>query len=295
MLRCSSVVVALMACQPAASNQESASSTRVIRDDFGDTVAMSVTPPARVVSLNPATTAMLFAMGDGSRVVGRTRWDNYPPAVTAVPNVGDGLRPNIEAVMAQRPDLVVLYASGDDRPAAQAFRRAGITTVSMRVDRVADFARALDVLGVVMHDSTSAAHVRDSVLATIDRVHQRTASLRKPTVVWLLDASPLLVIGGGSYLNTLLADAGAQNLYAVVSDPAPQVSLEDVLRRDPDAVITSPPTARAMQGDPRWKSWFSTAGHRVLTPDSALVGMPSVRMGEAAVQLAALLHPTEVR
>jgi iron complex transport system substrate-binding protein len=288
------MTVALRACQPAASSERAASSSpRVVRDDFGDTVAVSAMSPGRVVSLNPATTAMLFAMGAGPRVVGRTRWDNYPPAVVAVPNVGDGLRPNVEAVMAQRPDLVVLYASGDDRPAAQALRRAGISTVSLRVDRVADFARALDVLGVVMHDSSAAAQVRDSVLATIDRVQQRTASLRKPTVVWLLDTSPLLVIGGGSYLNTLLTDAGAQNLYAAASDPAPQVSLEDLLQRDPDAVITSPPTERAIRGDPRWKTWLSNAGHRVVTPDSALVGMPSVRMGEATTQLAALLHPAE--
>ena len=139
------LAVATIACQAAGSRQSTASSDAkgVVRDDYGDHVVTTGPAPARVVSLNPATTAMLFAMGESARVVGRTRWDTYPPGVLAVPSVGDGLRPNVEAVLAQHPDLVVLYASGDDRAAAQAFQRAGIATLSLRVDRVGDFARTL--------------------------------------------------------------------------------------------------------------------------------------------------------
>ena len=105
-------------------------------DDFGDTLVTTGPPRRRIVSLNPATTEMLFAMGDGDRVVGRTRWDTYPPAALAVADVGDGLRPNIEAVMATHPDLVVLYAANDDREAARRFRAAGIATLSVRNDRI---------------------------------------------------------------------------------------------------------------------------------------------------------------
>ena len=77
----------------------------------GDQVVTAGPAPTRVVSLNPATTAMLFAMGESARVVGRTKWDTYPPGVQAIPNVGDGLRPSVEAVLAQHPDLIVLYAA----------------------------------------------------------------------------------------------------------------------------------------------------------------------------------------
>lgn len=291
------MAAAALACQPAASRQSGASTDAkgVVRDDYGDRVVTAGPAPARVVSLNPATTAMLFAMAESARVVGRTKWDTYPPGVQAIPNVGDGLRPSVEAVLAQHPDLVVLYASNDDRAAAEAFQRAGIATLSMRIDRVADFARALDLLGLVMHDSAAAAVVRDSVLETIAHVRGQTAGLARPTVVWVFDESPLRVLGAGSYLNTLLTDAGGDNLYADVADPAPQVSLEDVLHRNPDDLLVSPSAALAMQTDPRWQSWLRDPRHRILVPDTALVGMPSVRMGEAAVRLAALLHPVGTR
>jgi len=267
----------------------------VVRDDYGDTVAIGSVRPDRIVSLNPATTAMLFAMGDGARVVGRTRWDTYPPGVRSVTDVGDGLRPNVEAVLAQRPDLVVLYASSDDRAAAEAFRRAGVATVSVRVDRVGDLARTLHLLGLVVGDSIGAAAVADSVLATIAGVRRSTAGLDPVTIVWQVDESPFRVIGGGSYLSELIADAGGRNLYADLADPSPQVSIEDVLSRDPDAVLTSPALARTMRSDPSWRKWLQDSHHRVVVPDTSLVGMPSVRMGEATVQLAALLHPARAR
>ena len=289
-------IAAALACQGGTSKHAVSDSVGApIRDDFGDTVVVGPATPGRVVSLNPATTAMLFAMGDSARIVGRTRWDTYPPGVQSIPSVGDGLRPSVEAVLARHPDLVVLYASADDRAAAQALQRAGIATVSMRVDRISDFARVLDLLGRIMHDSGAAAVVRDSVLATIARVRTQTADLPRPKSVWVFDESPLRVLGAGSYLNTLLTDAGGANAYADLADPAPLVSLEDVFHRDPDVVLVSPATARAMRADPRWQTWLSNPKHRVVVPDTALVGMPSVRMGEAATQLAALLHPAPSR
>jgi iron complex transport system substrate-binding protein len=264
------------------------------RDDFGDPITVPPSPARRIVSLDPATTAMLFAMGQGPRLVGRTRWDTYPPAALAVPNVGDGLRPNIEAVLAQRPDLVLLYAGADDRAAARELQRAGVATLSLRLDRVDDFRRVLRIIGRVLHDSVRAATVADSVSATIARAHRATSGVAPVSVIWQVDESPLRVIGGGSYLNELVTDAGGHNLYSTVADPAPQVSLEDVLRKDPDVLLTTPAGARAVAQDPRWRTWLATRRHRLVVPDTALVGMPSVRMGEAAFQLATLLHPDAV-
>jgi len=260
-------------------------------DDFGDTVAIPRTRAQRIVSLDPAVTAMLFAMGAGGAVVGRTRWDNYPAAVQQVPSVGDGLRPNLEAVLERRPDLVILYASGDDRAAVQQLRQAGVPTLALKVDRVADFRRALALLGRFLGDSARAAGVADSVEATLARVRHATAGLDRVTVVWPVDVAPLRMIGGGSYMNALLDDAGATNLYASSPDPAPVVSLESVLRGDPDVVLATPSGKQALEADPRWATWRERPTHRILVPDTALVDMPSVRMGEAAVHLARLLHP----
>src|SRR6266516_1176222 len=77
-------------------------------------------PPAhRIVSMLPSSTEILFAIGAGDRVVGRTQWCDYPPAALAVPSVGEALPPNVEAVAARRPDLVVLYKSGQNATAAE--------------------------------------------------------------------------------------------------------------------------------------------------------------------------------
>ena len=107
---------------------------RIIRDDFGDSLLVGV-PPTRIVSLNPATTELFFALGAGNRLVGRTHYDLYPAAALAVPDLGNGMRPNVEAVLGARPDLVVLYASNDNRDAAARFRAAGVQTLTLRVDR----------------------------------------------------------------------------------------------------------------------------------------------------------------
>lgn len=265
-----------------------------VLDDFGDTLDIAGPPPRRIVSLNPATTEMLFAMGEGGRVVGRTQWDSYPPAALAVPDLGDGLRPNVEAVLATHPNLVVLYAAADNRDAVHRFRAAGIATLSVRDDRMVDFRRVLRLIGAALHEPVAANAVADSVDQSLAKTRAITAPLAPVTVVWQIEIAPLRVIGGGSYLTDLLADAGGRNVYGAVSDPSPQVSLEDVLRRGPAVVLTTAAAAQALRADPRWQRWLADSGHRVLVPDTALVGMPSVRMGEAATEIARLLHPDVV-
>ena len=107
LLRSTAFVVAVfVAC---ASPQPSAGRIHVV-DDAGDTVRLAE-PARRVVSLIPATTELLFAIGAGPLIVGRTTWCDYPPAAAQVPNLGDGIRPNLEAIVAQHPDLAVPYRS----------------------------------------------------------------------------------------------------------------------------------------------------------------------------------------
>ncbi len=114
-------------------------------DDVGDTVRLA-TPATRIVSLIPATTELLFALGLGDRVVGRTTWCDYPAAARAVPSLGDGLQPNLEAIVAARPDLVVLYNSVQNVAAADRLRAQHIPTVLVTTDRLADVPRLARLL-----------------------------------------------------------------------------------------------------------------------------------------------------
>ena len=266
-------------------------SADAVRDDFGDTLALPA-PPRRIVSLNPTTTEILFALGAGPRLVGRTRWDLWPDSAKAVPDLGDGIRPNVEAIMAARPDLVVLYASNDNRTAAQSLRRAGIQTLAVRVDLIADFQRAVIMLGRAIGDTTRARIVVDTVTASLERARAATRGRLRPTAFWLMWETPLLTIGGGSYLSELLEIAGARNIYDSLPQPSPQVAFEDVVRRDPDVILVSPEGAATVTTRPTWRAMRAVRAGRVLVVDTALVFRPSVRLGEAALSLARQLHPS---
>jgi iron complex transport system substrate-binding protein len=266
------------------------------RDDFGTAVvATSGAPPERIVSLSPSTTELLFAMGAGSSLVGRTTWDLWPAAARDVPDLGPGLRPNIEAIMSVRPDLVVLYASEDNRGAAQRLSAAGVTVLAFRTDRIADFRRAAVLLGRATGREQEAGQMVDSVMHTLERVRASTASLQHPTVYWHLWDNPLITIGAGSFMHELVEIAGGRNIYAHASAPSPQVSLEDVARRNPDIVLAGPVGRERILADPRWQVVAAVRQGEVRVVDTTLVARTSVRLGEAAISLARLLHGLELQ
>jgi iron complex transport system substrate-binding protein len=266
----------------------------VLTDDFGDTLVVAA-PPARIVSLNPTTTELLYAIGAGPRVVGRTHWDSWPAEVRAVPDLGPGIRPNVEAVLAAHPDLVLLYASQDNRDAARRLRAAGVHTASYKVDRIADFRRVVGALGTLTGDTAAARVTADSVSATLERVRAATASLPHPRVFWPLWESPLLSVGGGSFLNELLRIAGATNVYDSLPQPSPVVAFEDLLERDPDVVLVNPSSRARILADPRWRALRAVREGHVLAVDTTIVNGPSNRVGASAVSLANLFHPGVVK
>jgi ABC-type Fe3+-hydroxamate transport system substrate-binding protein len=260
-------------------------------DDFGAPLPTDARFAARVVSLNPAATEAIFTIGADSLLVGRSRWDEYPKAVSRIAALGDGIRPNIEAVLAARPTLVVLYATAENRAAADALARAGVRTIALRVDRIAQFHRLLATLGRALGAEANARIVSDSVQSTLDRVRSLTASRPRPRVVWPAWESPLLVIGGGSYIDELLTIAGAENVFHDMDAPSPPVSIEEIAKRDPDLVITGASRGAKLSANPSWQAIRAVRETRFIVQDPSVTGRPSVVLGMAAVQLARALHP----
>ena len=291
-MRANTFIAALVLTVCACKTQSVAPAT--FTDDFGDAISVGV-PPKRIVSLNPATTDLMFALGAGKRLVGRTHWDFYPDSAQLVPDMGTGLRPNVEAVLGAHPDLVLLYASNDNRTAAAEFRAAGVKTLSLKIDHIADFYRAAEMIGRIIGDSARGVAVSDSVKKTLDRVRLATSKLDKPKMFWHIWDSPLITIGKGSYMNELVEIAGAQNIYGEMNEPSPTVSIEDVLKRDPEFIVTGPEGKTKIAADPNWKASRAVKNGKILVADTSLVGRPSVRLGEAAVHLANLFHPRSVR
>jgi len=287
-LTCLVFTLAITACEK--STRDAAG----VHDDFGDPVRIGAVP-TRIVSLNPATTEIVFTLGAGNRLVGRTKYDLWPDSAKLIPALTDGMRPNIEVVLGAHPDLVILYASQDNRPAAERFRAAGVNTLSLRVDHIADFRRTVSLLGAILHDSARARTVIDSVQNTLDRVQAATKGSSRPTVFWHIWDVPLITIGAGSFMNELVDIAGARNVYADINSPSAEISLEDVARRDPDFILAGPVGARQIESDPRWRIVRAAREKKILVVDTLLVARPSVRLGEAAVSLASLFHPGTVR
>lgn len=280
----------LVACE-----RKAAQPASTLRDDYG--APLDTTRAAqRIVSLNPTTTEILFALGAGDRVVGRSHWDQWPAEAQRVPEVGDAIRPSVERVLAARPDLVVLYASGDNRDAAAALANAGVNVAAIRVDRIADFSRALTLLGALTGKSREASATADSVKRSLDAVRAESARApTRPTVFIHVWDNPLMAIGGGSFMSELVEIAGGHNIYADRSEPSLVISFEDLLARNPDVVLAGPATAAQLRENPRWKALAAFRNHHVLTYDTMLVARPSVRLGEAARSLEHPLHPEGTR
>lgn len=295
-VRLTAAAAALLLVVAACSGSSPQHAADAVHDDFGDTVVLDPRHrPARIVSLNPTTTEILFAIGAGDRVVGRSTYDVFPEAAKAVADVGMPLRPNIEAVLAVRPDVVLLYASEDNRSATQRLRQAGVRTLSLKIDSIAQFERDTRLIGRFTGDSAAAAALVDSVSATLARVRAATKDLPHPTVFIPTWDRPLIAIGGGSFLSELLDIAGARNIYADVAAPSAVVTLEDVAKRNPDFVMTSPAAAPKLPSDPKWRAVAAVRQRHVLVYDTLVVGRPSVTLGAAARSLAELLHPGAVR
>lgn len=247
----------------------------------------AVGPSQRIVSLLPSFTEILFAIGAGDHVVGRTQWCDYPPAALHVPSVGEGLPPNIEAVAARTPDLVVLYNAGPNVTAARQLERIGIRTVLIELNRLADLGPAARTLGRLTGRDAQA----DSLARVMDSVAARPPPSPTTSLAFVVWDNPPIVIGHGSYLDELAAQAGARNVFGDVSAPSAQVSLETIVARDPAwiAVLSDSGTAPAFAKRREWRAVRAVREGRFLLLKGSLFGRPGPRSAEAIIQLQALL------
>ncbi len=263
-------------------------------DDFDQKTPDNAQFATRVVSLNPAFTEIVFAIGAGAQLVGRTSWDNRPAQALDVTNVGAGIRPNVEAVLATRPTLVLLYATAENRAAAEAFSRAGVRTIALRTITIADFKRASHIIGVALGQTASATALVDSISTTLTAVRTAVADAPRPRVVWPSWESPVLVVGNASYEAELLDIAGAENVFEDRSESVAGVTIEEIARRDPELVLAGPERIARLRASAPWRAVRAVRDGQVLVLDSNVVGRPGVTIGMAAVSLARLLHPDRV-
>lgn len=264
-------------------------------DDTGHHVSLA-RPPTRIVSLAPGHTELLFAIGAGDRVVGRTRWCDYPPAVDAIPSVGDGLSPNVESILAQNPDLVVFYASPSNEPAIARLEQLGIATVSMLTDDLADFVRAADLLGTLTGEKDRSDSLIGWLQQEVSTFEATRSTETLPTALMVAWDNPPIVIGSTSFLSQIVELAGARNAFADVNRPSLTVSIETIVERDADLVlIASDSGIPAWAERPEWRVVPVVRDRRFVVVTGTEFSRPSFRAPDAIRRVRTALEEWQQR
>lgn len=261
-------------------------------DDAGDTVRVAV-PAARIVSLIPTTTEILFAAGLGARVVGRTEWCDWPDEVAAVPSVGAGFPPNVEAVAARRPDLVIAYHTEASASAAAQLHALGIAVLRLRTDRVADIPRAARMIGTLTWAGGAMQRLIDDFNTELAEASAGSTGVAQHTPVLLLAwADPAIALGRGAFMSELLELAGGRNAFSDVASASAPVSLESIVARDPELVFLADGAAAPLVQRPEWRTVRAIRAGRVHTPLEPALTRAGLRAPLAVRELRAALTLT---
>ena len=238
-------------------------------------------PARRIVSLSPATSELVFALGLGDRLVGRTTWCDWPEAVKQVPSVGNGIGPDVEAIVARRPDLVLVYPSEANRAAVAQLEGLHIPAAVLAQDGIADWRGAVRWVA----REAGVPERADSLLSDFDRRLAAEASpdTIRPTVFIAVGSNPPIAIGSRSFVSELVALAGGRNAFDSIAAPSAVVSLEAVVGRNPDAVLVLGPdsVARTVARRPGWSAIPAVRAGRIITVDGSAFDRPSPRLPEA--------------
>ncbi len=193
--------------------------------------------PMRIVSLAPGVTEILFALGGGGAVVGVSQYCDYPPAATRLPKVGTFLTPNVEAIAALRPDLVIGPGLSSSRREVRTLEAMGYPTLTVNDDSLDAIERSIAVIGEHIGEEESARHLLSAMQARIDEVRARLAGTKPRTVVMLVGHQPMVAVGRGTFLDDLLHLAGGDNIGDLAMQNWPRLSIEYIIAMQPEVIL----------------------------------------------------------
>lgn len=301
------LAVAWPGCRPPSTDQSVAppgltradAAEMVVTDDLHRRVAVAQ-PVRRIVSLAPACTELLFAVGAGDRVIAVTTFDNFPPEAATRERIGGFTRDtiSIERVVGLRPDLVVA-AGGVQRDLIEELERLGLTVIVLDPSSTAGVLANIRLAGKVLGLEPESAGLEREVQAVLEEVRAQVAQIPvqdRPRTFYQLWDRPMRTVGAKSFVGQLLELAGGQNIFADLDEPYPLVSEELVIARDPQVILMP---ARSADGPLPWANrgaWETVTAvrqGRVHTLDEDLVSRPGPRIGLALKAMAQALNPAK--
>jgi iron complex transport system substrate-binding protein len=258
--------------------------------------------PQRIVSLVPALTEMLFAVGAGPQVVGVSSYDEYPPQVASLPRVGALLDPDTERILSLTPDLVLTYGSQVDLQAQ--LRRASIPTFDYRHGGLDHIFVTMRQLGQRTGHITEANAIVAEIEARINAVKTRVAGKARPRTLLVFGREPktlrnIYVSGGSGFLRDMLVAAGGQDVFEDVGRESVQATTETILIRAPEVIleIRSQNIPVGPELDEEIASWSRLASvpavknRRIYLLGGQQMTVPGPRVADGIERMARVLHP----
>jgi iron complex transport system substrate-binding protein len=246
-------------------------------------------PPLRVVTVLPSLTESVCALGACDRLVGVDRYSNWPASVRALPQVGGGIDPNVEAIVALKPDVVLLAKSSRVTERLEAL---GLKVIVLEPKNHADVRRVLDALARVLGTGDATAVWR-AIDASVSAAAQSLPERVKRTRVYFEVNSAPYAAGEASFIGETLARLGARNIVPAALGPFPKLNPEFVVRADPDLIMVGERSAQGLEQRPGWGRIKAVREGRICrftAEQSDVLVRPGPRMGEAARLMAGCLQ-----
>ena len=262
-------------------------------------------PPQRIIALAPSTAETICALGTADRLVGIGSYVTHPPSILRLPRVGGLYDPNLEAILALHPDLVILR--GSSAPLEQLCTDHHIRIYRDRTDSLSSIFGTITDIGTLLGVADQADSLTADLRAALERIEQRGQGQPRPRVLLTLRSparlGALTTVAGDAYLNDLIRIAGGDNIFADMQVPYPQVRLEEILTRQPDIIIEVMP-GESIDADRRrvlmdqWRGLGSINAVRqnhvfFITDDFALIPSPRVAlMAERLARIISSVRPS---
>ena len=270
-----------------------------VTDDLGRMVTLAARPE-RVVSLAPSNTEILFAVGAGGQVVGVTTYCNYPKEAVGRATIGgfSAKSISVEKIVSLRPDVVFAYGK-QQQQVIEALERAGIKVVVLSPRSVGDVYTEIRLAGMLTAHQAEAAAVVERMRGRIEAVAARVATVpqdRRVAVFWEVFDAPLMTAGPGTLTGQMLVLAGGLNVFADLSADYPQVSTEELVARDPAAIMGPDShgdklTAEQIAARPGWGGMDAVKKRRVYLINGDIASRGGPRIADAVEAMARALYP----
>lgn len=264
---------------------------RQVTDDLGRTILIP-TKITRVVSLAPNLTENIFAVGAGDRLVGVTTFCNYPEQAKEIAKIGDTMTPNMETIVALKPDVVFVSTASQIEAFMKTLEQNGIAvyvTNPMSVEEVFAGLHKLD--SIFMNEDIVSV---ESLRGRVSNIQERVASERPAKVFVQISKEPLFTIGKAAFVNDLLRIAGGESVTANVESAYPKLSKETASALNPEAIILSDSEDNREPND-AFKSSPAVKNGRVYKVNADILSRPGPRLVDALEQIARQLHPEKFR